>query len=84
MGAIETYQAAVEECALAGNVLCVTIKDLPALIAACERAEATGPLLDPTLYREKVKAMREDLELFRAALPLWTLAKKRREVARGG
>jgi hypothetical protein len=44
--------------------------DLPGLLRDIERAHAAGPILDPTLYRDKAKAMDEDAELLRAALKL--------------
>ena len=50
--------------------------DLPAMLERVERAHALGPVLDPTLYRAKAKAMDEDAELIRAALPLWRHAQK--------
>ena len=50
--------------------------DLPAMLERIERAHALGPMLDPTLYRAKAKAMDEDAELIRAALPLWRHAQK--------
>lgn len=54
----------------------LTIVDLPELIADIDRAEAVGPVLHPTLYRDRAKAMAEDREIFQAAMPLYTLAKK--------
>lgn len=42
--------------------------DLPAAIAACSRAEALGPILDPTLYRAKHEAMGQDRHVLAAAL----------------
>ena len=41
--------------------------DLDAAIDAGELAESVGPMLDPTLYREKGRALHQDVELFRAA-----------------
>lgn len=55
--------------------------DLPKAIENIGRAHAIGPILDPTLYREKHRAMEEDEQLFRAALPLWRLAKEIRDDA---
>lgn len=71
------YQAAVGSCALVGSML--TQYDLPEFIRAIEHAEAIGPMIDPTLYREKNEAMMQDKELLEAALPLyrWAMAQKR-------
>lgn len=71
---VEEYRAAIVCVALCGKLLAQ--HDLPALLAAIERAEAVGPIVDPTLYREKAKAMEEDREAMRAALPLRTLFAK--------
>lgn len=69
----EDYRAAVMHVALAAQLLAA--HDLPALLEAIAKAEAIGPILDPTLYRQKGKAMMEDREILRAALPLWRLGK---------
>jgi hypothetical protein len=74
------YQAAVAVCATTAGVL--THVDLPAILESIEKAHTVGPILDPTLYRDKRKAMEEDAELLKAALPLWRLAKKRIEAAK--
>ncbi len=60
----------------------MTVIDLPKLLAAIEHSHALGPMVDPTLYREKMRAMDEDKEILTAALPLWKLAKKLEERAR--
>jgi hypothetical protein len=60
----------------------MTVVDLPKLLSDIEHAHAVGPMLDPTLYREKMRAMDEDKEILTAALPLWKLAKKLEERAR--
>ena len=39
---------------------------LDEMIAAAARADTVGALLDPTLYRVKAEALREDLEMLRA------------------
>lgn len=55
---------------------------LPEMIAAIEHADAIGPLVDPTAYRDKVAAMHEDLEMLRALLHVQTtLASIRRRRA---
>lgn len=76
---IAEYQAAVRATALVASML--VQYDLPELLAAIGRAEAVGPILDPTLYREKARAMDEDKALLEAALPLWQMGKKLRDSA---
>lgn len=73
------YQAAVGTCALVGVML--TEHDLPGMLNAIEHAEAVGPMIDPTLYRNKHEAMGHDKDLLEAALPLWRWAKKQKEIA---
>ncbi len=70
----ETYRAGVTMAAAAARLLAGV--DVPGLLADIEHADAVGPLLDPTLYREKARAMGEDRELLRAALPLHQMGKK--------
>lgn len=72
---IRKYRVAVATISTASNM--VAMHDIPELLAAIERGHSVGPILDPTLYRDKAKAMEEDAELLRAALPLWKLARKR-------
>lgn len=55
--------------------------DFDAVIAAIDRAEAVGPIVDPTLYREKSQAMREDRELLVAARELQKIALKMSDAA---
>lgn len=62
------YQAAIHACMLARHLLWQ--HDIPALLEDIAHAESVGPILDPTLYREKARAMEQDRELLRAALPL--------------
>jgi hypothetical protein len=71
---IEAYQAAVRAIALVAKL--VVQHDIPKFLEAIEHADSVGPLLEPTLWREKRKAMLEDRELLRAALPLFDLGKK--------
>lgn len=40
------------------------------MLEAAERADAVGPLLDPTLYIEKGKALAGDIALLRALVEL--------------
>lgn len=68
------YQATVKHVALMAQLLAGL--DIPAILAAIDRAGAIGPILDPTLYREKNQAMEEDAELLRAAIPLRTFGKR--------
>ncbi len=75
----EQYQEAVQMCALAGGAL--TAHDLPGLLEAIDHAEVAGPLLDPTLYREKGAEMNHDKKLLEAALPLWRFVKAMKEKA---
>ena len=65
----EEYQHAVLSCVLAAKML--VVYDIPKLIEAIDRADAVGPILDPTLWREKHRAMDEDRQIIEAALPLW-------------
>jgi hypothetical protein len=59
------YQSAVKTAALCAQMLAQF--DIPELLTAIERGHAFGPILDPTLYRDKAKAMNEDKELLQAA-----------------
>lgn len=71
---IAEYRAAVTQVVLAARV--IGSHDLPGLLAAIETAHAVGPMLDPTLYRDSAKAMDEDADVLRAAMPLYRLAKQ--------
>lgn len=73
------YQAAVGSCALVGSML--TEHDLPGMLAAIERADSIGCMIDPTLYRDKVEAMHQDKELIEAAMPLYRWAKRQKQLA---
>lgn len=48
--------------------------DVPGHLEAIRRADAFGPILDPTAYKQNAKKMHQDRELFEAAVPLWGLA----------
>lgn len=76
---IQEYQAAVTTCASAGSM--ISLFDLPGILNAIERAHAVGPIVDPTLYREKMGAMQLDAELVKAALPLWKHVRKMQDEA---
>lgn len=60
----ENYQAT-----LAGLwALAFLVEEAPIaeMLAAAERADSVGSILDPTLYREKSQAMHEDMEMLGA------------------
>lgn len=65
---IARYRAAVQACLIAGQLL--TLHDLPRILAEMDRADSLGPILDPTLWSRKHKAMAEDRKVVAAALPL--------------
>lgn len=71
---VEEYRAAVRACVI--TVALLKQHDLPALLKAIDTADAVGPFLDPTLWRDKHEKMTEDRELLEAALPLWRMAEK--------
>lgn len=55
---------------------CASCVDWPKLITACERADALGPMLDPTLYREAMHKHAAMKTLFRAANRFLTEARE--------
>lgn len=61
----EAYIAARMACEVARNLL--SGHDFGALLEDISRADALGPFLAPTLYREKNNAMADDEKVFRAA-----------------
>jgi hypothetical protein len=71
---IAEYQIAIAHCVLAAKMMMTD--DLPRMIEAIDRAETVGPFLDPTLYRDKAQAMKEDKQILESALPLWKMGKK--------
>ncbi len=71
---IEEYRAAVQACVMAAQIL--SMHDIPGMLNAIERAHALGPVVDPTLWKQKCQAMEEDREMLEAALPLVRIAKK--------
>lgn len=81
---IDEWQCALHGCAMAAKV--IAQYDIPDMLDRMKRAEAVGPILDPTLYREKGQDMERDMELVEAARPLWEWAQKARETekARSG
>jgi hypothetical protein len=50
--------------------------DLEGMISRGETALGAGVFFDPTLWIQKRKALEEDLEMVRAALPLLRVAEK--------
>jgi hypothetical protein len=45
---------------------------LAEMLAAAEHADTVGAIVDPTLYREKMRALHEDMEMLRALLHVQT------------
>jgi hypothetical protein len=70
----DEYRSAILACAMAVRIL--SVHDLQKMLNAISSSEGIGPILHPALYREKAKAMEEDKQLLRAALPLWEMAKR--------
>lgn len=70
---VDDYRGAVIACLISGKV--VATFDIPRMLQSIETAHALGPVMDPTLYRDKFLAMDEDKEILEAALPLWNLIK---------
>lgn len=70
----QEYQDAVITAVLCAKML--SVHDLPALLEAIEHGDSVGPVLEPTLWREKRGAMVEDRAALRAALPLHEFGKK--------
>jgi len=62
---IKAYRDAVIATQIALAVL--VPHDYTELLRAIEHADAFGPLLDPTLWRDKQKAMNEDRKMLEAA-----------------
>lgn len=65
---ISEYREAVQTAVLCARM--ISVHDIPAILADIERADIVGPMIDPTLWREKHKAMNQDREVLRAALAL--------------
>lgn len=62
----EEYRFAHQNITMAYQLL--SALPLQEILAAQQRAHTIGPMLDPTMYRDKMQAMVEDESLFRAAL----------------
>lgn len=76
---VEAYRQARLACELARNIL--KEHDIAELVRAIEHSEALGPMLDPTLYRDKRKQMEEDRRVFEGALAFlraWEPARRKR------
>lgn len=76
---VDDYKAAVRTCYLAAKMLAQ--HDLKHVIAAINRAETVGPIVDPTLYREKSGHMAEDKRVVEAALALRNIGLELEEIA---
>ena len=78
------YRQAITTAIMCAQLL--TQHDIPQLLRNIERADAVGPILDPTLWREKQKAMDEDREVLKAANHLREIGLKldKLRVAAGG
>jgi len=76
----EEYQNALTIIVMAARAL-TTIEDLPQFATAIDRANAVGPLFDPSAWMKNHKKMDEDKTMFEAALPLWKLGKMLEERA---
>ncbi len=60
--------AEYEPALLQGWMIARLVSDMPlaAMVAHAERADAIGPLLDPSLWLKKKKPLGEDLDMLRA------------------
>ena len=70
----EVYQHAVLAAAMCARLLAQY--DIAELLRAIDRADALGPLLDPTLFMQKREAMGQDRELLEAAAGLAALGRR--------
>lgn len=78
----ENYQATLAF--LWAQAFLVAEQPLGEMLAAAERADTVGFFVDPTLYRDKVAALHEDMEMLRAFLHVQTTLEsiKRRRAGR--
>lgn len=74
----QEYQRAIVAVAMAAGLLAEY--DLEKHLRSVQTAMELGPILDPTLFRKKEQAAREDAELIEAALPLWRLGRRLKEL----
>jgi hypothetical protein len=70
---VREWRHAVFMCTIAARALAPL--ELGKLIEKGTRAETVGPLLDPTLYQEKGRRLREDIQLFAGALSFVSVVK---------
>ncbi len=71
---------------LAQTAVLLTEMPIDELLLGIEKAEAVGPMLDPSLYREKSAAMAQDKKLLQAAKSLMVIGKelrKEKEIEKG-
>lgn len=65
--------ALVDEEYISARLACEMVKDLlkqhnfSELLSAIDRADTLGPMLDPTLWRDKRQVMMEDRKVFEVA-----------------
>lgn len=71
---IRLYREAVRACHTAA--LLIAQHDLPGVLRAIAHADAFGPLLDPTAWRDKHEAMHQDREVVNAAMGLFEFGRK--------
>ena len=71
---VAEYRESVQRAAFAASMLIAI--DFDKLIRDIDHADAVGPIVDPTLYRDKSKAMQEDRALLVAAKNFLTVAMK--------
>jgi hypothetical protein len=76
MTPLEQYRADMTAVYAAAAVLATVPVDR--MLAAIDTADAVAPILDPTLYQQQARAMHEDRDVLRAALPLAELGRKLR------
>lgn len=61
-----------------GAARIISVLELDIALRQAERALDMGPILDPTLWRDKHKALEQDIQILKAGLPLWRLSKEMR------
>lgn len=73
MTPVEQYRADMTAVYTAAALLA----DVPVdrMLAAIDTADAVAPILDPTLYQRQARAMHEDRDALRAAVPLAELGR---------
>lgn len=68
------YQMCVQRC----HIACIALAelDIEKMLTAIDRAETIGPIVDPTLWRNKSEKMAEDKHLLMTALPMAMIGRK--------